>query len=312
MSDLERLSQAMTAWARAEDPALGAIAAPALDEARASLASPNGRALGVARVAHTPLDDARSLWSASTAELLQLRLAADATADDVGAVLDRWLALDPAPLAEPEGERAWSLRLPGVARSATLALLDRGFAPATTTMVRPSRAIPAPATPPVGVRIRPPQPADAAAMAALARELVATEVAFGATRERAPHLADGYATEALAAPEGWTLVAEGEGDAMLGWASISPVAASAWAAPSTSLAPAAYLGIATVTAARRSGGIGRALVERLHEHARGEGVAATLLDASACNPWSVPFWHRQGYRPLWTTWQRRARPGGAA
>ena len=29
----------------------------------------------------------------------------------------------------------------------------------------------------------------------------------------------------------------------------------------------------------------------------------TLLHYEQLNPLSVPFWSRQGYRPLWTTWQ---------
>jgi hypothetical protein len=32
-------------------------------------------------------------------------------------------------------------------------------------------------------------------------------------------------------------------------------------------------------------------------------VAVTLLHYEQLNPLSVPFWSRQGYRPLWTAWQ---------
>ena len=31
----------------------------------------------------------------------------------------------------------------------------------------------------------------------------------------------------------------------------------------------------------------------------------TLLHYSQMNPLSAPFWHRMGYRPLWTTWEAR-------
>ena len=35
------------------------------------------------------------------------------------------------------------------------------------------------------------------------------------------------------------------------------------------------------------------------------GVDLTLLHYSQVNPLSVPFWHRMGYRPLWSTWEAR-------
>ena len=35
----------------------------------------------------------------------------------------------------------------------------------------------------------------------------------------------------------------------------------------------------------------------------------TLLHYAQASPVSGPFWHRQGYRPLWTTWP--ARPAAA-
>lgn len=301
-------SRAMTAWTQTEDPLLGAMPDPVLDEhAVATLVASSGRAAAVARVAHAPLSESRSLWTPSTADVLQPRLAADATADDVADLLDAWLARGPAPVAERDGDHAWVLRLPVVARLAVLPLLERGFAPATHTMVRPVRA--ADAAPEVasgGMRIRSAMPADEASLVALMRELVTTEVAFGATRARRRGIGDHYAADAIGFGEGWSQVAEIDGE-VVGWMSLSPVEDSGWAAPSTSLEPIAYLGIASVGRARRSGGIGRALAAAVHAHARAQAVSATLLDASAQNPWSIPFWHRVGYRPLWTTWQRRIR-----
>jgi hypothetical protein len=45
---------------------------------------------------------------------------------------------------------------------------------------------------------------------------------------------------------------------------------------------------------------------------RGPGPAGTrrltLLHYAQVDPLSAPFWHRTGYRPLWTTWE--ARPAG--
>jgi hypothetical protein len=34
-------------------------------------------------------------------------------------------------------------------------------------------------------------------------------------------------------------------------------------------------------------------------------VDVTLLHHATMNPLSTPFWHRCGYRPLWTSWVAR-------
>lgn len=302
---LHALTRSMAAWTRGEDALLGAMPDVALDGDAVAILAPGGRAGGVARAAHTPTSDPRSLWVASSADLLQLRLALDASADDVRKVLDAWLDRKPTPVVESGGEHAWSLRIPVVARQAVVPLLERGFAPSTSTMVRPiaERDATSP-MPPRGATVRGAASDDRPALVALMRELLATEVAFGATRSREVGLGDRHVDDALGHGEGWSLVAEVDGD-VVGWMSLSPFEHSGWAAPSTSSEHVAYLGIASIARAHRSRGLGRALADRLHAHAAGHGATATLLDASAANPWSVPFWHRMGYRPLWTTWQRR-------
>ncbi|MFZ0664696.1 MAG: hypothetical protein WAM97_03005, partial [Acidimicrobiales bacterium] len=50
-------------------------------------------------------------------------------------------------------------------------------------------------------------------------------------------------------------------------------------------------------------GIGAALTWRFHQEVDAAGVAVTLLHYEQLNPLSAPFWNRQGYRPLWTTWE---------
>ena len=59
----------------------------------------------------------------------------------------------------------------------------------------------------------------------------------------------------------------------------------------------------------RGCGTGAALVERFHRATDEAAVAVTLLHYEQVNPLSVPFWSRQGYRPLWTSWE--ARPAAA-
>jgi hypothetical protein len=51
--------------------------------------------------------------------------------------------------------------------------------------------------------------------------------------------------------------------------------------------------------------VGAALVRRGHGDLDAAGVDVTLLHYAGLNPLSGPFWHRCGYRPLWTGWQAR-------
>lgn len=56
----------------------------------------------------------------------------------------------------------------------------------------------------------------------------------------------------------------------------------------------------------RGGGIGAALVRHVHGELDARGIDLTLLHYAQVNPLSAPFWHRMGYRPLWSTWEARA------
>lgn len=308
MKDLGSLSAGLTARMnealREEDALIGELTPPEPGEdAVAVLTAASGNAVGVVRVSHTPLDSALSLWHASTLEFLQLRCAPSAPAADIAEILDAWLARKEPEIAQAGGDRARSMRLPITARQAVIPLIERGFAPSTATLARriPSRPPPSTGS---DVRVRHAEAGDRDGMRELMRELIRTEVPFGAVRERAPELSDSYVDEALGFEPGWVLVAERDAE-VIGWASITPPERSAWAAPSVRTSPAAYLGIAIVSGAARSGGVGSALVSALHAHAASAGVDTVLLDASVNNPWSMPFWQRQGYRPLWVTWQRR-------
>jgi len=55
----------------------------------------------------------------------------------------------------------------------------------------------------------------------------------------------------------------------------------------------------------RSGGIGACLVRQVHSELDARGIDLTLLHYAQVNPLSAPFWHRMGYRPLWSTWEAR-------
>lgn len=284
------------------DPLLGEVVPPQPGEdVVATLSTRSGLAIGVVRRVDTPLDSPLSLWRASTLESLQLRCAPDSSSADVAEILDAWSALPEADVAEPGGDRARSVRMPVTLQQAVIPLLERGFSQATVTLAKRLSSEQLASSNAV---VRQSVGSDRDRMRELMRELVSTELPFGAVRQRSPELSDTYADEALDLAPGWTVVAEVDGH-VVGWASITPPERCEWAAASVRTRPAAYLGVAIVTREARAGGIGRAMVSALHKHAAVNGVDTVLLDASAHNPWSMPFWQRQGYRPLWTNWQRR-------
>jgi GNAT superfamily N-acetyltransferase len=66
-----------------------------------------------------------------------------------------------------------------------------------------------------------------------------------------------------------------------------------------------YVDTLSVAPAARGGGVGRALMAVAHRELVRPGVRGTFLFYHPANPLSPVFWHRQGYRPLWTMWIRR-------
>jgi len=161
-----------------------------------------------------------------------------------------------------------------------------------------------PGTPDGSLRVRRARPRDADVLARLALELIRFDSRFGAINERPDTLAalrreaDGL----LAGPQPWAWLAERDGEPVGLLAAQRPEAAH-WIAPMVRMAPAAYLMLMFVHPAERGGGTGGRLVSEFHRVADAAGVAVTLLHYEQLNPFSVPFWSRHGYRPLWTTWQ---------
>lgn len=85
------------------------------------------------------------------------------------------------------------------------------------------------------------------------------------------------------------------------------MAACGWPAPAR-LLPAGrwgYVGTVSVAPQARGSGIGRALMAMAHRELLARPAKGTFLFYSPHNALSSVFWHRQGYRPLWTTWEVR-------
>ncbi|HEY8471956.1 MAG TPA: GNAT family N-acetyltransferase [Natronosporangium sp.] len=183
-------------------------------------------------------------------------------------------------------------------------LLAHQLVPAAIIAARPAgRPSPEPAD---GVRIRPLTPDDIDAATELWLQELRWDSQFGAGVERpsSPRAFRSHVAGIAAREQPWAWLAEVDGQPQ-GLLVVDPPEHAAWVAPMTSLAPAAYLACLVVAAGKRGGGTGAALVRQAHAVLDAAGVAVTLLHYAALNPLSVPFWHRCGYRPLWTLWHAR-------
>ena len=108
----------------------------------------------------------------------------------------------------------------------------------------------------------------------------------------------------LAAPDPWVWLAERAGTP-IGLLYADRPEFAGWIAPMVAAAPVAYLELMDVLPDERGRGVAAALTGQLHQAADESGVAVTLLHYEQVNPLSGPFWHGQGYRPLWTSWEAR-------
>jgi GNAT superfamily N-acetyltransferase len=258
----------------------------------------------------------------------RFQLNAQIAGPDVAAALDRLLSLWRDHLAlVPEAEAqdtAAVVTWPSRDVDGVKPLLRHGLTPLTVAAVRSTGRCAGPgdgvprraagdarsagltAAAPGGVRIRRAEAADIDQVVRLGLELIRFDAHFDCVIER-PGAAEAlrrYAARMLDVPESWTWLAERDGTAV-GMLSAEQPADAGWIAPMVSAAPVAYLMQMIVSLGDRGGGLGAALVAEAHREMEAAGVAAVLLHYGQLNPLSAPFWSRQGYRPLWTSWEAR-------
>ena len=327
--DTGGVAAAVTRRWRAIDPLLPAPSAPSGGcGAELSVTGPDGQPTAIGFCEHwREGPGAMELtWGAAS----RFRLTAHTAGPDVAGALEELLSRWQAHLAAvPEAgadDTAATVMWPSRDIDGPLPLLRHGLAPRAVIAARPAGraagpaaaapegpSAPGPAGPAgpasllrPGVRIRRAGPADIDAVVGLGMATIRFDAHFGTVIER-PWSAEalrGNASALLAEPGAWTWLAEDDGHpvAML---YAEPPAAASWIAPMTSVSPVAYLELMYVQPDDRGQGAGPALVGQLHQEADAAGAAVTLLHYEQVNPLSGPFWSRQGYRPLWTSWEAR-------
>jgi GNAT superfamily N-acetyltransferase len=241
----------------------------------------------------------------------RFRLTPHLTGSDVLASLDtllsRWrdhLATVPEAVGE---DTAAVICWPSRDVAGVRALVAHGLAPLGVIAARSaSLRLAIVADGPPGVRIRRATSADLDVVTRMAMEVIRFDAHFGGVIER-PGTAGALRAEIagqLGQPAPWTWLAERGGDPVGLLIAERPEVAG-WIAPRTCKSPVAYLLALFVAPAERGAGVGAALTGQLHRSAAAASVSVILLQYEQVNPLAVPFWGRQGYRPLWTTWEAR-------
>jgi len=275
---------------------------------------PDGRRVaGVLLTASYPPGSLPSLWSArDVRELVPLVGAAGGCGLD--ALLHAWRELqerDGVPPADSAAVVTW----PSRDVEATRVLLDHGFVPLSVLAVRCPGTPPPPASgqrgngPPTA-RIRRATPRDLDTVHELAMfELQYSALVGSATlRDDAAELKRGSLRARLLRQDPvWLAELDGVAVALAecSWTEPDP---ESWA---VRLPPGrwGYVNCVSVRPEVRGTGVGRQLMDRVHDEFHREGSVGTYLYYNPPNPLSSVFWPRQGYRPLWTIWE--VRPAGA-
>ena len=265
--------------------------------------------LGVCRHQHVPADTLAQTWGAATKFVLTVRLRESDTKPALDDLLTQWQKhLNTEPDAGKD-DTAAIVNWPARDVTGVLALLGHGLQPMTVIAVRPAgRQVPAGRPP--GLVIRPGGPADLDVVTELELGVVSYDAHLGGSipRPDTETLVRAETQAALAERPSWTWLAEQDGQPVA-LAVVEPPAAATWIAGMTRPGATAYLQTMFVRPGDRSGGVGAALISQVHEELDARGIDLTLLHYAQLNPLSAPFWHRMGYRPLWSTWE--ARPASA-
>ncbi|WP_340688286.1 GNAT family N-acetyltransferase [Amycolatopsis coloradensis] len=239
------------------------------------------------------------LWSPAHLQILSAILPLDAGAG-MSALLSAWR--ERIALADAEPDSSCTVTWPSRDVAVSRALLDHGLAPQLALAVRAPVAGEAYSVP--GVTIRASTQGDLEEIVGLRFEELhyASLVGHGVVRPGAKALLAEEVRRGLQfGGRVWIAEEEGVTVGMVTSGKRSPIPGDALAGR---LPPGewGYVGTLAVTAAARGRGIGRALTAIAHDELFSPSLRGTFVSYNPANPLSPVFWHRQGYRPLWTTW----------
>ncbi|MFF2269807.1 GNAT family N-acetyltransferase [Cellulosimicrobium cellulans] len=306
-------------------PDLGA--APG-DERLLAVRLPDGsRAAGLVTVGDVGADSSAALFRPLREHRLRARAAGPDVPGAVAALLSAWserVAQDPGTPPDGDGvpqvgpaprDHGTVLLWPSRDVGAVAALAAHGMRPTVHLAARRGTAPGAAARGPAGVVVRDATPDDVPALVEHQLAELAYDELVGAARVRPgarEHLAAQVAG-AVANPTTTFLVATpapadapgGRAEEVLGVVAVEPPERSGAVAGTVTTGPVAYLVLLHVAGAARGAGTGGALVDAALARVRervGEDTVV-LLHHGVLNPLSAPFWARQGFRPVLTTWE---------
>lgn len=278
-------------------PAAQPLPEPEPDEPHMPLSVPGG--VGVATMTRVDPADYGAVWNATELHILAAHVA---DVDSLDRLLDAW---EPriAEHATPAGDDSQALiTWPTRDTAAMRTLINHGFTPGTAFAIRPAGLPTPPAT--TTATIRPATAEDIPAATRMWLDQVAWDNRFlgNPMRDAAPEhfrgfLEKGLETGALI----W--VAEDAGE-LVGLLKFDPPEHTEWLRRLVEV-PTAYLEVMYVAPTHRGVGLGAAMLAHAHDALDTAGFTTRSLHYSTLNPLSGPFWHRFGYRPLWTQWTRR-------
>ena len=284
---------------------------------------PDGRpsGLGVCRHQYVPADTLAQTWGAATKFVLTVRLREPDTKPALDDLLTQWREhLDAQPEAKAD-DTAAVVNWPSRDVTGVLALLAHGLRPMSVIAARPAgrpatvtvtassataSSATASATPANRLVIRAAEPGDLDTVAELEMGVVRYDAHFAGSipRPDTEALVRAETRAALGGRPGWIWLAERDG-LPVALTVVEPPGAATWIAGMTRPGATTYLQTMFVQPGARGAGIGAALVDHVHHELDARGIETTLLHYAQVNPLSAPFWHRMGYRPLWTTWEAR-------
>ena len=268
----------------------------------------NGRpsGLGVCRHQRVPADTLAQTWGAATKFVLTVRVRETDTEPAADDLLTQWCKhLETQPEAQADDTAAivnWPARdITGVP-----ALLRHGLRPMTVIAARPQARPTTAKTPAAGLVIRPARPDDLDRVTELEMGVVRYDAHFGGSvpRPATEALVRAESRVALARRPGWIWLAEQDSHPVA-LTVVEPPDAATWISGMTRPGATAYLQTMFVRPGERSGGVGACVIRHVHDELDARGIDLTLLHYAQVNPLSAPFWHRVGYRPLWSTWEAR-------